>query len=114
MMPQTDKKPRFQAATRQKAGDTGDKTGFPNENGGFGSGDKVGTKWGHFYMMKLNSINLFIPFAPPPAISRPVSGFAGSLCTLQELSAKGIPLEQRPRRNLTGARLHDGKSIFKA
>ena len=46
MMPQTDKKPRFQAATRQKAGDTGDKTGFPNENGGFGSGDKVGTKWG--------------------------------------------------------------------
>lgn len=74
-MPQISKFSRFQAATAEKFGDSGDKTTKLNNGAALRpiwqrgqNGDKAGTNRGQFYMMKMNSINLFIfpdPVHPP-------------------------------------------------
>ena len=78
----------------QNTGDTGGKSPKPSNHAGFGpltdwgqSGDKLGTKWGQFYMMKLfnHLICRHFPFLPAP--SAPVWHLAGLPCTLSELSA---------------------------
>lgn len=76
-------------------GDSGDKPVKPSNDAGLRqigqrgqSGDIVGTKWGHFYMMKIHSI-IHIPRLPTPA-ARPGPGlaFAGLSCTCLEMGAK--------------------------
>ena len=101
MRTHTSNLPLSQPATAGNSGDSGDKPAKPNNGGALQpirqwgqSGDEVGAKWGHFYMMKLNSINLSICLAPNPAATCPASGFVGSLCTSPETGAKGIPLAQ--------------------
>ena len=56
----------------QNSGNTGNKPIKPNVYAGFDhakqweqSGDKLGTKWEHFYMMKFTIYSLLLPIAQP-------------------------------------------------
>ena len=117
MMPQADKLPRFQAATGVKAGGSGGKTAKPNNGGALRlidhwgqSGDKAGAKWGQFYMMKMNSINLSTYPAPcPPPAARPWALLAGfALC--RNWAQRVFPWNTTTRCDLIGAGLYGGQS----
>jgi hypothetical protein len=80
-------------------GDSGDKPEKPSNGAGLRPvgqwgqiGDIVGTKWGHFYMMKIHSIIHTLPLPAPTVPRCPGPAFAGQPCTFAELSAKGPSL----------------------